>query len=187
MEWFDIATELSPRVKEGNTEAVVSRVSEVLRTLPPSPFHQVLVLDFTNRPEDVAGHFDSFLRAQKANFKVGAVYTETNGFYINPDRWYFDLFAYHEYGGHEDYDWLSHWDSGESPDMTLTGLEALQAVYGSDAYRDTAHQQSCEFCSLLVVAKFQNLVRRSVPFMRELDVPLLATSHEYDFIAEFRK
>jgi len=71
--------------------------------------------------------------------------------------------------------------------MTLTGLEALQAVYDSDAFRDTAYREACEFCSLVVVTKFQDLIRRSLPFTRELDVPVLATSHEYDFIAEFRK
>ena len=187
MRWFEIAEELSSKVKDGNTQAVLNRVSEVLRSLPPSPFHLVLDLDFTNRPEHVAEHFDRFLHVQKSRFKLGAVYTETNGFDINPDRWYFDLFAYHEYGGHEDYDWLSNWDSEDSPDMTLTGLEALQAVYDSHAFRDKAFGQACEFCSLLVLSRFQDLVRRSVPFMRELDVPLLATSHEYDFIAEFRK
>ena len=71
--------------------------------------------------------------------------------------------------------------------MTLTGLEALQAVYDSDAFRNKDYQQARDFCSLLVVTKFQDLVRRSVPFMCELDAPLLATCHEYDFIAEFRK
>jgi hypothetical protein len=187
MRWFEIAKELSSRLKEGNTQAAIDRVSEVLRSFPPSPFHQVLELNFTNPPERVAEHFDHFLQVQKSSFKISAVYTETNGFDINPDRWYFDLFAYRAYGGHEDYDWLSGWDSEDFADMVLTGLEVLQAVYDSDAFRDKAHREACELCSLLVVTKFQDLIRRSIPFTRELDVPVLATSHEYDFIAEFRK
>jgi hypothetical protein len=135
----------------------------------------------------VAEHFDSFLCEQKARFEVGAVYTETNGFDVNTDRWYFDVFAYRTYGGHRDYDWLSDWDSEYSLDMTLIGLEALQTVYDSDAFRDENYRHACEICSLLVVSKFQELVRRCVPLMRELNVPLLATAHEYDFIAELRK
>lgn len=187
LSWFDIAEELSPEVQAGNTQSAIARVADVLKTLPASPFHRILDDNFTNRPEEMAEHFDRFLRAQKASFKVAAVYSETNGFDINPDRWYFDLFAYRKYGGHDDYDWLADWDSKDFPDMTLTGLEALQAVYASEAFQDKAHRQACEFCSLLVVVKFQDLVRRSVPLMRELAVPILATSHEYDFIAEFRK
>jgi len=60
MNWFDIAQEQLPQVREGNTQAAVTRVAEVLRTLPPSPFHQILDLDFTNQPLDVAAHFDRF-------------------------------------------------------------------------------------------------------------------------------
>ncbi|MBN1127145.1 MAG: hypothetical protein JXA82_19235 [Sedimentisphaerales bacterium] len=187
MDWFEIAEELTPKIVNGDIETVISRVSGILRSLPESPFHLILGLEFTNRPVDVAEYFDNFLKAQKAKFKIGAVYTETNGFDINPDRWYFELFAYSEYGGHEDYDWLSDWDSEHYPCMTLTGLKSLQEVYDSDAFHDEAHEEACQFCSLLVVCKFQDLIRRSVPLMRELYVPLLATSHDYDFIAEFRK
>lgn len=187
MRWFDIAKELSTSVKAGNTGVAVARVAEVLRALPASPFHKILDLDFTNRPNDVAAHFDGFIQAQKASFPIGAIYTETNGFYINPDRWYFDLFAYRNYGGHEEYDWLSRWDSEPFPEMTLTGLESVQAVYDSEAFLDKAYDQACDFCSLLIVCKFQDLIRRSVPLMQQLQVPLLATSHDYDFIAEFRR
>ena len=49
------------------------------------------------------------------------------------------------------------------------------------------HKETMGYCSLLVVCKFQELIRGSVASMKELNVPLLATSHEYDFIAEFRK
>lgn len=38
---------------------------------------------------------------------------------------------------------------------------------------------------LLVVARFQDLMRRAAPLMRELRGPLLATAHDYDFIYEF--
>lgn len=62
MDWFEIAEEMLPKVKSGDTGAVIARVSDVLRFLPESPFHNVLSLDFTNRPEDIAGHFDHFLK-----------------------------------------------------------------------------------------------------------------------------
>lgn len=187
MSWFEVANELLPKIRVGDTQAAITRISAELKSLPHGPFHQILQLDFANQPKDIATHFDAFLKKQKSQFTVGAVYTETNGFDINPDRWYFDVFAYREYGGYDDYDWLSNWDSGSWPDMPLIGLEPLQEVYGSMAFRDQSHHEASEFCSLLVVAKFQDLIRRSLSFMRMLDVPLLATSHDYDFIAELKK
>ena len=185
MSWFELAAELTPSVQHGDTSTAITRISEKLRMLPSGPYHSILHLDFTNSPQNVSSHFDRFIEAQKGRHSVAAIYTETNGFDINPDRWYFDVFSYKEYGGHDDYDWLAHWDSDNWIQMTLTGMEPLQAVYEADIRADKAHQVAREYCSLLVVAKFQDLVRRSIPFMQELNVPLLATGHDYDFIAEF--
>ena len=41
--------------------------------------------------------------------------------------------------------------------------------------------------ALLVVTKFQDLIRRAAPHMRELRFPLLATAHDYEFIFETRR
>ena len=185
MEWYEVAAELNEKIVSGDTESAIERISQELRELPDSPFHVALTLGFTNTPEQVADHFDRFLIDQR--FEVKAVYTETNGFDINPDRWFFDVFAFQSYGGSEDLDWLCEWDSGSSPDMTLTGMEELQKVYDSEAFENDEFSKAGEFSSLLVVSKFQDLIRRSIPHMKKLESPLLATSHDYDFIAEFKK
>ena len=78
-------------------------------------------------------------------------------------------------------------------------MEALQKVYqetlDSKVYRilsyggDPAVEQLQEtngLCDLLVVLRFQNLIRRSAPLMQKADVPVLVTAHEYDFIYEVR-
>ena len=185
MDRFDLERELETRARTGETDFCANRVTEIMRSLPKGPFHLVLDLDFTNPPEAIGKHFDAFLETQA--FAPAAVYTETNGFCINPDRWFFDVFAYKAYGGHDDYDWLSAWDSGRFPDMTLTGMERLQHVYASDAFHDRALGKACDLCTLLVKIRFQDLIRRSIHWMRRLSVPVLATSHDSDFIAEFRK
>ena len=50
----------------------------------------------------VAKYFNKFIKQESKRFSIKAVYTETNGFDINPDKWFFDLFAFDFYGGHED-------------------------------------------------------------------------------------
>jgi len=185
MDWYEIAAELNEKIVAADTEFAVTRISKELKGLSDSPFHIALALDFTNPPEQIADHFDRFLADQK--FEVKAVYTETNGFDINPDRWFFDVFAFQSHGGSEDLDWLCEWDSGSYPDMTLTGMEELQKIYASEAFENDDFSRAGEFSSLLVVSKFQDLIRRSIPHMKKLKSPLLATSHDYDFIAEFKK
>jgi hypothetical protein len=95
------------------------------------------------------------------------------------------LFAFDSYGGHEDYDWLSDWQSGDYPSMTLIGMEKLQKVYDSDSFHNNEYDEASGYCSFMVVLRFQQLIRESVPFIKSLDFPILATAHDYDFIYEY--
>jgi hypothetical protein len=185
--FFELQEELMPALRAGDTARCERSVAERLAALPHSPFHIAIDLSITNAPADIAAHFDGFFRQESARFKIGAAYTEMNGFDINPDRWFFDVFALTEYGGHDDYDWLSDWQSESYEDMTITGLERLQEVYASPAFRDKRFKDASYVAGLLVVTKFQDLIRRAAPHMRQLGFPLLATAHDYDFIYEVRR
>jgi hypothetical protein len=182
MNWFELAEKWDAAIRRGDTLLAIEGISAALRASPEGPFHRVLALDFTNEPEQIAQFFDAFVRIKGP--EIGALYIEMNAFDINPERWFFNVFGYAAYGGADDRDWLSRWDFSTRRDVTLTGLEELAGLYASPAFGDPRFRDERGVCSLLVVAKFQDLIRRSVPFMRELRVPLLATAHDYEFIAQ---
>ena len=185
MKWYELAQSLEPHLLGGDLDYCTETVRDALLSLPTSPFHIAAELDFTNDPATVAAHFDAFLTKENARFEIQAVYTETNGFDINPDRWYFDLFAYDRCEGLQDLDWLSDWKSESFPAMTLTGMESLQSVYDSDSFGNREYSTSIGIASLYVVVRFQALIARSAPLMKHLNCPLLATSHDYDFVFQF--
>jgi hypothetical protein len=185
MSWFETATELEPYLRKGDLNFCIDRVSSILRDFSQTPFHQIIDLSFTNDPIDVAKYIQKFLVQESKRCEIKAVYAETNGFDINPTEWFFELFAYGTYGGHGDYDWLADWRSGHYPRMKLTGMERLQKVYDSDFFHDGKYKEESEYCSLLVVLNFQNLIGASAPRIMNLNAPLLATSHAYDFIYEY--
>ena|SRR5262245_10026341 len=185
--FFKLQEELAPVLLSGDVAGCENAVATRLKELPHSPFHIVLNLSITNSPEEIASHFDGFFNKEKERFRIATAYTEMNGFDINPDRWFFDVFAYEQYGGHNDYDWLSDWQSHYYPDMTLTGLEALQEVYADDASGAVELNDARSLAGLLVVIKFQDLICRAAPHIRELQFSLLATAHDYDFIFEVRR
>lgn len=182
---FDLQAELSPILRAGDLVECERITSARLAAMPHSPFHAILNLAITNAPKEVADFFDEFFRQQPRE-KIKAAYTEMNGFDINPDLWFCSPFAYQQYGGHDDYDWLSDWQSDDFGYLPITGLESLQRVYGSDAFREVHFEDACSICGLLVVIRFQDLIRRAAPHMQELRFPLLATAHDYDFIYEAR-
>jgi len=186
LKWYELSQIIEPHLREGNLDHCTDQVRDALLLLPDSPFHIVTDLDFTNDPTAIAGHFDAFLARERARFDIEAVYTETNGFDINPDRWYFDLFAYDNYAGLNNLDWLAEWKSENFRGMTLTGMEPLQSIYDSDSFGSQQYSTAVEFASLYVVVRFQALISRSAPLMEYLKCPLLATSHDYDFVFEFK-
>jgi hypothetical protein len=182
MDVLEHARSLEPFIANGNTLAAVDRISTVLRTLKPGPFHKALDLDFKDSPQEIARHFDLFIKAQEVRFEVRAIYAETNAFEFNTGRWYFDLFAYRTCGSLIDAEWLCDHDSVDFASFTLTGMERLQIAYQE---WDEEFEQSGDMAALLIIAKFQDLIRRSVPLMKHLRCPVIATTHDYDWFARF--
>src|ERR1700722_16357461 len=103
--FFSTMSRLTPALRQGDLDACESEVASEMQKLPRCPFDAVLDVSITNDPEDAAQHFDRFFERESKQFQIGAAYTEMNGFDINPDRWFCDLFAYAEDGGDDEYDW----------------------------------------------------------------------------------
>lgn len=187
MSAWELEKELTPKLQSSDLDYCAEHVSNKIKSYPKSPFHLILDLSFTNEIVDVAKFFQKFVDDTRPK-ELKAIYTETNGFSINPECWFFDLFGFKSYGGHKDYDWLSDYEfESDYPGMTLTGMEDLQKVYASDAFRNPKYREGRGYCDLLVVINFQKLIRDSAPLIKNLDVPILATSHDYDFIYEYSR
>ncbi|MCC9609129.1 hypothetical protein LOC68_06780 [Blastopirellula sp. JC732] len=181
--FFGVMERLTPQLRAGDPSGCEVGAIEALLALPATPFHIAADLNISNDPAEVAAHFDRFYRLESLRLDIGAVYTEMNGFDINPDRWYCDVFAYISDGGIEDWDWLSNWQSEYFYDCTITGLEPLQNVYASKAFRDPANNDASYLSSIVVVTKFQRFMQRCAAEMVDLRVPLYITAHDFDYIA----
>ena len=184
--FFATMERLTPVLRRGDLETCEQEVAKELWALPATPFHIVLDLSISNDPANAAEHFDRFFRAESARVPIAAAYTEMNGFDINPDRWYCDLFSYTADGGHDDYDWLSDWQSEQFDDYTINGLERLQEVYASKAFGEKANEDASYMSSLMVVVKFQRFMQRAAAHMKRLRFPLYVTAHDFDFIVAVR-
>ncbi len=146
---------------------------------------------FDNPPGAIAASIDQFVGFCRESFDVQAVYLEMNGFDINYDRWYFDLFGYKEYVSvPDDIEWLCEWSSGDWPKVTLTGLEPVQGDFAwyheNRIYERKEYKPAYDIAVLLVMAKFVRLVESAVrtgPLA--CGVPVLATAHEFETIGRF--
>jgi len=95
---FAIAKELQPFIRKGDLIQCETVICNHLSHYSSSPFNIAIKSRFNNDPKEVAANFDEFIEREQMRYKVASVYTEMNGFNINPDRWYFDMFAYEIFG-----------------------------------------------------------------------------------------
>jgi len=147
---------------------------------------------FTNPPSDVLGEINRFIEANQSSFNVEAIYLEMNGFDINYDRWYFDLFAYASYSpDFDDNEWLCDCQSAGWPAIELVGAKAAQeafAWYHDEEIWDSQPDLKpvYEASMLLIMAKFAEFIG-SVLSTGQLTrpVPVLVTAHGFESVARY--
>lgn len=179
------------RVASGDIEGAERFLEEQLSAEPGDRFKRLIGARFTNQPTEILATVSEFIRECGQSFEVQAVYLEMNGFDINWGRWYFDLFAYSVYGDDpDDLEWLCDWESPVWPDVTLTGLEEIQAdfqnYHETSAWRDPANKKAAEVANLLVMVKFVALIKEAIasgPLTKP--VPVLATAHDFEIFGRF--
>ncbi|MBF0231357.1 MAG: hypothetical protein HQK63_17485 [Desulfamplus sp.] len=190
--WFEIASKIQPYIKEDDIDSSINIVVNELEKIPNTPFHNVVNCKFRNRPEEIADHIADFIQKEREQIDIKSVYIEMNDFDINPDIWFFDIFAYKIHGGHDDYDWLANWHSDNYSSIALTGLEELQKIY--ENYEDGRYEEeeneedysnARDLASLFIVLYFQKLIKEAAALIDNLRIPILATAHGYDLIYEY--
>lgn len=178
-------------IAKGQLEGAIKDLECGLASCNSERFKSLIGSEFKNNDTEIAKEINKFISFSEKDIEVRAVYLEMNGFDINPDRWYFDLFAYDTYQEDEDdLDWLSEWKSEDWPEITLEGLEAAQEDFdwysNRSGYKDSLAKEASEYAVLLVMCKFANLIRRSVAtgFIKK-KTPILATAHDFDIMPRF--
>jgi hypothetical protein len=183
--FFETISELKPFLLEGNFEKCLNVLEDKLKVFPNAPVKSASEISIKNNPIQAAAHIDVFIKMQSKKFEIKAIYLELNDFSINTDKWYFDLFAYDNYGGHEDYDWLSDWKSGYYPPMKINGLEKIQNVYKKEIELNKSFSDVFALIDLIIILKYQMYIKSSITYIKHFIAPILVSAHDTDFIAEF--
>jgi hypothetical protein len=189
-----IHSNFSGSVPHGELAKCIAYLEGGLRSLQETPYHAILGRDYLQHTEAAADFILAFFRKTTQKFPVAVLYFEMNGFTINPDRWYFDGFAYRAGGNIWDLTWNTQWlsgcDASTSEGFTLTGLEPVQQAFTDVFMRDDQGlgvHLATEIAEHLVVARFDELMGAAVAAARKLEpklqcVPALATAHEWDVL-----
>lgn len=193
---FDLADELNTYLLDNKLEQAIEVAEKKLSELPTTEFHKIIGRNLKPLVENLISYITDFYSQSKNEFEVKAIYSEMNGFTINYDLWFIDLFAYAELGTLNDLDWLSEFKCSSDKSMIISGFEDLQSVYEeymeNEKWRDKALEKACEICELLIILRLQELFKeaKNVATQRNLQwigIPLFVTAHDYDMIYEVKK
>src|SRR5215470_13841257 len=188
-----VSTQFGLMVPHGKLEKCIVFLEEGLRSIKRTPYHRVLGKDFLGQTDDLAGFLVDFCKkANTEKLKLAAIYIEMNGFTINPDQWYCDIFGYKKAGDVWELDWLSSWDIETNPYQcfVLKGMEPVQKAF-ADLFLDNKQPLGVklaeEIAEHLVTARFMQLVAASHKTARRRysdlkGLPVLATAHDWDTV-----
>lgn len=187
--YFDLVGELNGYLLDNKLELAIEVAEKKLSDLSSTEFHKVISRDLKPLSENLTSYITDFYSQSKNKFEMKAIYSEMNGFTINYDLWFIDLFAYSELGTLDDLDWLSEFEYSSEKSMTISGFEDLQSVY--EKWKVKELEKACKICELLIILRLQELFKEAkiIAIQRNLEwehIPLFATAHDYDVIYEVK-
>jgi len=177
-------------VPHGKLAEAIASLEGALRSLKKTPYHAVLGTDFRHHTASASEYLATFFEEASRTIKVKALYFEMNGFETNPDRWFFDGFAYKRAGDIWGLDWLSAWDAEPGEEFVLTGMASVQQAFAKlylDKRQPLVVQLAGELAEHLVTARFMELVAAAHKSAKGRSkalrgLPVLSTAHEWDVV-----
>lgn len=201
---FELADKLSELLESNKLDEAIAMAEKQLREIPTTDFHKILDRNLLHLSSDLGKHLEAFdkstkdvLKKKQGFFKnlIGsgkeimpaAYYCEMNGFTINYDRWFIDLFSFEKYSL-ADWAWLSDFYDSTKNDMTITGFEDIQEVFEefheNNKFDKPNIEQAYDVCELLVILRLQELFRETYKDEESewSKVPMFVTAHDYEMI-----
>lgn len=201
---FELADKLYELLESGNLDEAIELAESELTEIPTTDFHKILGRNLLHLTYDLSNYIKAFDQATKdvlkkkqgiiknlfssgKGIKPVAYYCEMNGFTINHDRWYIDLFSFEKYSL-TDWEWLCDFYDSTTNDLTITGFEDIQKVF-EDVHENNRFDEpnilkSYQVCELLVILRLQELFRETYKTTTNdwTSIPMFVTAHDYDLI-----
>lgn len=190
---MNLSEKLNSMVLDNQLEKAITLAEDELKSMPQTDFHKIIGKNLLHLTEPLIHYIDEFYQAIKEEIDVKAIFSEMNGFTINYELWFIDLFVYDTCGGIDDLDWLAAFSNSADESMMISGLEDLQTVFQdymeNERYNDDQLEMACEICEYLIILKLQELFKavKNSAVDKNLnwsDIPIFVTAHDYEMIYE---
>lgn len=186
-------------IAEDQLDLAIEILEDALNKRSITGFHEIIGSSFIPLKEGLFGFIDQFYRDATKEIIIKAIYAEMNGFSINTDMWFIQLFGFSECGDTIDTDWLADYEFDNELLLPIPGLEKLQATFQD--YLDNERsftpdpsrgdeedlEDTRELCEWLIILRLQQACRETKALAKEkkaawAKIPLFVTAHDYDLV-----
>lgn len=193
---MELEDQLHKLILADRLDEAIEIAEKELAKQPATDFHEMIDTTFVPIKDGLITFVDNFYEVAKKQLKVKAFYVEMNGFSINTDMWFIELFAFKKCGKLSDPDWLADYDFYNELMLPILGLEKIQLAFkdymDNEKWKDNVLQETREITEFLVVLRLQQVFRevkksaidKSLPWA---NIPIFVTAHDYDLIYKTSK
>ena len=187
----DLLEKLNNFVIQNQINEAIDTAEKALIDMPPTDFHVIIGKNMLHLKDELLAFIDNFYNQAIEKIDVKAIHSEMNGFTINYDLWYLDMFAYKQCEGLDDVDWLAYFNFAADSMMTISGFEDLQKVFEdymvNEKYKDKTLATACEACEYLIILRLQELFREVQTMAKNQNlvwhsISIFTTAHDYELI-----
>jgi len=198
---FELENKLINLLTENKLSEAIELGESELKKIPETDFHKIIGRNLLHMKSDLRKFIAQFdkstskiLKKKQGLFKSlfsqlkpAAYYCEMNGFTINYDKWFIELFSFENYDT-TDWDWLSDFYDSSTQFLTITGFEEIQKafeeVHENNRFKEKNIDEAYEVCELLVILRLQELFRETYKEndSEEFKIPMFVTAHDYEMI-----
>lgn len=200
---FDLADKLTKLLEQNQLETAIKLAENELLKIPQTGFHKIIgkkitsqsnelknyIKHFSNKTTRVLNERKSFIGKllKSESKKPAAFYCEMNGFTINYDRWFINLFSFNKVES-DNWEWLCDFYDSSRQDLTINGLEEIQKVFEdvheNKRFNEPNMESAYEVCELIVILRLQELFKETYKNEKEewSQIPMYITAHDYEMI-----
>ena len=195
---LELSGKLQNLLHENKIAESIESAENELKKQPKTNFQKIIGRkELLKQSKKLNKWIGKFYKSANKKIYLKSLCAEMNRIAMNPHNWYIDIFAYDNYGGNQNFDWLGEWQH-ENPDkasFTIKGFEDIQKAFRKfrdDKSKNETLSISAKLCEVLIILRLFELFEAAQNLAKEkekkwIKVPVIVKADGNELIYELKK
>lgn len=149
---------------ENKIKECIEIAEDELLKQPKNNFRKIIGRkDLLKQTKKLNKWISKFNKSANKKIYVKSMCAELNKIALHTDNWNIEMYAYDNYGGQENYDWLEEWqhEINDRDNFSLKGFEDIQKVFKKYKHADESYKKanliSAKLSEILIILRLFEL------------------------------